>query len=222
MFCGKLICYLQQEKWGHHCYYLILVYSTCLQVSLHSNFSRTKKHSAIVSLGVFLKIMDHQNWYPEFENKPKHPQPFVVFGTARTSHRSCLKYVYDIRDDHRNQTWYIIQTVQTSIFHPRLIDSIDLVKRRKAGLYGICFCPLQWWPGSLGWCGCRRRRTWNAAGYTHCGAAGDAASLRGTAAGTSTLWGSFMRNHGNHVIGTIQMCIFTGREYLRMMFAWIF
>lgn len=121
----------------------------------------------------------------------------------------------------RDTSYIIIQTVQTSIFHPRLIDSIDVVKRRKAGLYGICFCPLQWWPGSLGWCGCRRRRTWDAAGYTRGGAAGDAASLRGTAAGTSTLWGSFMRNHGNHVIGTIQMCIFTGREYLRMMFAWI-
>ncbi len=88
----------------------------------------------------------------------------------------------------------IHHTVQTSGFHPRLID---VLKRRKAGLYGICFCPLQRWRGSLGWCCCRRRRAWVGGGYTSAGAAGDAASLRGATGGTSTVWGSFMRNHGN-------------------------
>ena len=120
---------LKQEKWGHHCYYLILVYSTCLQVSLPSNFTRTKKHSAIVSWVYSSKSWTTKNGYPEFENRPKHPQPFVVFGT---SHRSCLKYVYGIRDDHTNQTWYIIHhhTNSTNVNISPKADRLD--RRREA------------------------------------------------------------------------------------------
>lgn len=194
MFCGKLICY--NRKSG-----AIIVIILFLHTRLAFKFlCPATSHEQRNTVPLFHWVYSSKSWTTKIDTQ-----------NSKTS-----------RNNHTNQTWYIIQTVQTSRFHPRLIDSIDVVKRRKAGLYGICFCTLQWWPGSLGWCGCRRRRTWNAAGYTRGGAAGGAASLCGTAAGTSTLWGSFMRNHGNHVIGKIQMCIFTAREYLRMMFAWIF
>lgn len=113
---------------------LLLSYSCILDLpsSLPSNFTRTKKHSAIVSWVYSSKSWTTKNGYPEFENRPKHPQPFVVFGT---SHRSCLKYVYGIRDDHTNQTWYIIHH-HTNSTNVNISPKADRLDRRSEASQG--------------------------------------------------------------------------------------